>query len=279
MVNGRYIYHNDSGTRTLLWDSSQWSIQNSANIPPTKNYYQGLGIAESTSFNRYTPTPDLSLWAKFEVQRTEGTFYIDPRSKPIYKMNYIIDQNGIFGSWIEDSTSSNSDLHFFGQIDYRLQLIRGVYFTNDSSKMNGFWVARKNEAAKDRLEIKLGGEIHPNKYTFEYHPTAGKLFTWEPTEFSREGINAKACSACWDDSDMTPYSTWDGRGSYSEQEVTDRSPQNSFILEHQSSKCVLQCGLGFWSNYNSQFNKAANEYDQRCTSFNCKDWQWKKSNS
>jgi hypothetical protein len=85
---------------------------------------------------------------------------------------------------------------------------------------------------------------------------------------------AKHCTVCWKRSEMFPYNSWDARGSYFEQEVIGSFPAEPFILNPSTSQCELECDPKYWSNINSSFNTAADEYDQRCTSNNCKNWDY-----
>jgi hypothetical protein len=50
-------------------------------------------------------------------------------------------------------------------------------------------------------------------------------------------ITAKTCNECWQDIDMSPYSSWDANYSYYEQEVIGRNPKNAFILNTSQSHC------------------------------------------
>jgi hypothetical protein len=78
------------------------------------------------------------------------------------------------------------------------------------------------------------------------------------------------CTECWDQPDMTTYSTWIGRGSYVKTEVTHRLLLEPFKLT--DSICVLQCTAGSWSNFNKidLISTGDPARDQRCTSDNCK---------
>jgi hypothetical protein len=88
---------------------------------------------------------------------------------------------------------------------------------------------------------------------------------------------AKTCTLCWDHADISAYATWDAKSSYKDKELVGRDTAEPFRLH--TGQCGLQCKLGFWSNWKSAYNSASDALDQRCTSDNCKDWDYTSANS
>jgi hypothetical protein len=88
---------------------------------------------------------------------------------------------------------------------------------------------------------------------------------------------AKTCTLCWDHADISAYATWDAKDSYKDKELVGRDTAEPFRLH--TGQCGLQCKLGFWSNWKSAYNSAPDALDQRCTSDNCKDWDYTSANS
>jgi len=85
------------------------------------------------------------------------------------------------------------------------------------------------------------------------------------------------CSTCWDKNDMIIYNNWDGRGTFTKQEVQGRHQEVPFKRQLSGPKkgqCELQCKDGYWSNYASDYNTAIEPNDQRCTYNNCKNWDY-----
>ena len=60
---------------------------------------------------------------------------------------------------------------------------------------------------------------------------------------------ATKCTECWANSDIDTYLNFDGKGSYSEQELSGRNTTEPFTKN--SDQCVLQCGIDYWSNWGS----------------------------
>jgi hypothetical protein len=87
------------------------------------------------------------------------------------------------------------------------------------------------------------------------------------------------CKSCWSKDDMSPYTDWDARQSYTEQAVWFRELDLPWVLNPSTSRCELQCRTGYWSNWESKQYPAADDYDQRCTSNNCKKWPWGTADS
>jgi len=77
---------------------------------------------------------------------------------------------------------------------------------------------------------------------------------------------------CWNKADISDYSNWDGRGSFTPQEIQGRLEDEPFKLDDTTKTCALQCNTGYWSNHETTYNKAANGSDQRCNYANCKNW-------
>jgi len=77
---------------------------------------------------------------------------------------------------------------------------------------------------------------------------------------------------CWNKADISDYSNWDGRGSFTPQEIQGRLIDEPFKLDDTTKTCALQCSTEYWSNHEATYNKAANGSDQRCNYANCKNW-------
>merc|ERR1711957_823791 len=85
------------------------------------------------------------------------------------------------------------------------------------------------------------------------------------------------CQECWTIGELSNYSSWDGKGSYTEQEIAGMYETTPFIKRFDTNKlghCELQCKTGYWSNYRSSYNTASEMNDQRCTYDNCKNWDY-----
>jgi hypothetical protein len=65
---------------------------------------------------------------------------------------------------------------------------------------------------------------------------------------------------------------WRGSDTYTQQEHLHKRGIQPWLLD--GTECVLHCKDGYWSNEDSAHNKAADPLDQRCTSDNCKDWDY-----
>jgi hypothetical protein len=91
-------------------------------------------------------------------------------------------------------------------------------------------------------------------------------------------ITSKSCDLCWEETDITPYASWDGRNSYSAINIAGRFQGKPFKIQNKpfnlaDQKCMLQCKKGYWSNWDkgsALINAVNPEHDQRCTSDNCK---------
>jgi hypothetical protein len=92
--------------------------------------------------------------------------------------------------------------------------------------------------------------------------------------FKVSGAKNNACTECWNIDDIAAYSSWDVRSDYSLAEVLGMNQKTPFKIDNDTNQCQLQCADGYWSNFKSSFNRAANANDQRCTSDNCKDWDY-----
>jgi hypothetical protein len=65
---------------------------------------------------------------------------------------------------------------------------------------------------------------------------------------------------------------WRGSDTYTQQEHLHKRGIQPWLLD--GTECVLHCKDGYWSNEDSVHNKSADPLDQRCTSDNCKDWDY-----
>ena len=83
---------------------------------------------------------------------------------------------------------------------------------------------------------------------------------------------AKTCTICWDWADITDYANWDAKSTYKEQEMTGALQSKPFSVDLTTKNCELHCAAGYWSNWQSKVYPNSDEYDQRCTSDNCKSW-------
>ena len=82
-------------------------------------------------------------------------------------------------------------------------------------------------------------------------------------------LEATTCNECWTDEDIKLL-LWDGKPSYPKDNTQFRLPEESFKLDTNSNKCILQCKAGYWSNYNSEIDANV----QYCSSDNCKNWTY-----
>jgi hypothetical protein len=81
--------------------------------------------------------------------------------------------------------------------------------------------------------------------------------------------HAKHCKTCWTQADMATFSTWIGRGSNTEAEITGRYIDVPFLLEN--NQCTLQCATGHWANLGTALIANTDPHlHQRCSSDNCK---------
>jgi hypothetical protein len=95
------------------------------------------------------------------------------------------------------------------------------------------------------------------------------------TDYTVSKNTGEECTVCWDDDDIKVYNKWMGRSSYFEEETRNRLASQPFSLNSMTKKCELQCATNHWSNWKSQYKSAGNDqYDQRCTSDNCKTWDY-----
>jgi hypothetical protein len=109
--------------------------------------------------------------------------------------------------------------------------------------------------------------------------TSDNCKTWDHTSDPlNTALNSDTCTLCWKDTDLDPYETWDGRETYTKQEVRYRDTTESWNLVE--SECHLQCTTNYWSNWGSTWNSASgNVRDQRCSSNNCKMWAYGTADS
>jgi hypothetical protein len=84
----------------------------------------------------------------------------------------------------------------------------------------------------------------------------------------------RTCTVCWDFSEISSYGTWDGSPSYTQYEITGVATDIPFLLDAYTQTCELVCKVGYWSNWDSSWDIKSNEWDQRCTSDNCKRFDW-----
>ena len=88
---------------------------------------------------------------------------------------------------------------------------------------------------------------------------------------------SNVCSECWDwSTDIDNYDTWDARSKYTKQEIAGAHKTTPFTIDPTTNICALQCAAGWWSNFGSTWNWGVTfeKLDQRCTSDNCKDWNY-----
>ena len=84
-------------------------------------------------------------------------------------------------------------------------------------------------------------------------------------------ISPKHCMTCWTQADIATYSTWLGKQTYAETEVTGRLEALPFKLENNI--CLLTCATGYWANWGTGdhlIHSTDPAWDQRCSSDNCK---------
>jgi hypothetical protein len=81
------------------------------------------------------------------------------------------------------------------------------------------------------------------------------------------------CTSCWQDAGIT-NADWVGSDTYTDQEVMHRHAASPFTHFASENRCILNCKDHYWSNDSSTYNKASDPLDQRCTSTNCKAWDY-----
>jgi hypothetical protein len=111
---------------------------------------------------------------------------------------------------------------------------------------------------------------------FDQRCTSTNCKSWDYAS-NLDAHTSEVCTACWDTADMSTYASWDGRTSYTEQEVAGRLSPVPFYHDPTTKQCNLQCSTGYWSNSGSAYNTAADVWDQRCTWDNCKHWDYNSS--
>jgi len=89
--------------------------------------------------------------------------------------------------------------------------------------------------------------------------------------------SAENCTSCWQDAGIIDHEAWVGNDTYSQQEIMYRHSTVPFSHDTETKRCILNCKDAFWSNDNSIFNKAIDPLDQRCTSNNCKSWDYQSN--
>ena len=88
--------------------------------------------------------------------------------------------------------------------------------------------------------------------------------------------SAENCTSCWQDAGITD-SSWVGSDTYTDQEVMHRHSTSPFTHDASDNTCILNCKDHYWSNDSSTYNTASDPLDQRCTSTNCKAWDYAAS--
>jgi hypothetical protein len=58
----------------------------------------------------------------------------------------------------------------------------------------------------------------------------------------------KWCLTCWIESDIDPYGSWLGKGSYLPTETVARDTSVPFLLDSATGICGLQCAATYWTN-------------------------------
>lgn len=90
--------------------------------------------------------------------------------------------------------------------------------------------------------------------------------------YSINDYTGAECTKCWAEVDMASYPAWMGRSDYTQLEVANRMTDEPFRMNFNTQQCELQCAIGYWTNWGSAQSSAADIFDQRCISANCKNW-------
>ena len=119
----------------------------------------------------------------------------------------------------------------------------------------------------------FNSKAHVKLDLFDQRCTSDNCKAWGHA-LNNPGQTAKRCTECFDKADMEPYTSWDGKGSYTLYELAGRDIEAPWELDNNYLACKLTCLPKYWSNYSSKYNTASGPTDQRCTSTNCKDWDY-----
>ena len=121
------------------------------------------------------------------------------------------------------------------------------------------------------------------QYGNDQRCTLAACKNWDYDNLKNNNENKwNVCSECWGPGELSYYDVWDGKTGFTNQEVLYAHKKQPFVRRYfgnTTGHCQLQCESGFWSNYSSSYNTAADMNDQRCTYDNCKNWNYSDTTS